>query len=98
METRREMLKDAIREYLGHWVVAGEGAGYEHACNLADIVFYTLGIPEHEQDKVPHINFPRRLPVVRRNGKQYFLDRRLEQYRNMENPHDVIDFRKGLQG
>ena len=36
---------------------------------------------------------PRRLPTVKlANGKTYFLDKRLGQLRNVENPHDFIDF------
>ncbi len=35
---------------------------------------------------------PVRLPVVTMNGKSYFVDSRLRQYRNVENPHDFIDF------
>ena len=35
---------------------------------------------------------PRALPVTHMNGKAYFIDRRLRQYRNVENPHDFINF------
>jgi hypothetical protein len=36
---------------------------------------------------------PKRLPVVTlRNGRSYFVDRRLQQLRNVHNPHDYIDF------
>lgn len=35
---------------------------------------------------------PTMLPrVILRNGKQYFLDVRLSQLRNVMNPHDFID-------
>lgn len=33
---------------------------------------------------------PRRLPVARAHGKTYFVDRRLNQLRNAENPHDTL--------
>jgi len=33
-----------------------------------------------------------RLPVVDYKGKKYFRDDRLRQIRNVENPHDYIDF------
>jgi len=33
----------------------------------------------------------RRLPTVKINGKTYYVDTRLRQYRNVENPHDFID-------
>ena len=36
---------------------------------------------------------PRRLPAVTlSNGKTYFVDRRLRELRNVNNPHDYIDF------
>ncbi len=35
---------------------------------------------------------PVQLPVVRFNGKSYFKDSRLKQYRNVMNPHDTLDF------
>jgi len=36
---------------------------------------------------------PRMLPrVTFDNGKTYFIDERLKQLRNVENPHDFIDF------
>lgn len=34
---------------------------------------------------------PRRLPVVRISGVEYFLDMRLKQLRRVDNPHDYID-------
>ena len=37
-------------------------------------------------------SMPVQLPVVTMNGKSYFVDSRLRQYRNVENPHDFIDF------
>ena len=38
-------------------------------------------------------NGPRRLPIVTLpNGKRYFRDVRLRQWRNVDNPHDFIDF------
>jgi hypothetical protein len=35
---------------------------------------------------------PVRLPITQINGKSYFVDSRLKQYRNVENPHDFINF------
>jgi hypothetical protein len=36
---------------------------------------------------------PRRLPAITLpNGKTYFIDERLRQFRNVHNPHDSIDF------
>jgi hypothetical protein len=36
---------------------------------------------------------PRMLPIVTlSNRKKYFRDDRLRQWRNVENPHDFIDF------
>ncbi len=32
------------------------------------------------------------LPIVEMKGKKYFRDDRLRQFRNVENPHDYIDF------
>ena len=92
METRREAVKDILREYLERWFGELPDSAYEHACNLADCVFYALGISDEEQDRMPQIHLPRRLPIVAINGKRYFLDMRLRQYRNVENPHEWIDF------
>ena len=35
---------------------------------------------------------PRRLPVVEIDGKHFFKDERLGEYRNVDNPHDRITF------
>ncbi len=32
------------------------------------------------------------LPIVEMKGKRFFRDDRLRQFRNVENPHDYIDF------
>ena len=32
------------------------------------------------------------LPIIIYKGKKYFRDDRLRQIRNVENPHDFIDF------
>ena len=40
----------------------------------------------------PGIGRPGRLPVVTLNGKNYFRDDRLREYRNVKNPHDRIVF------
>jgi hypothetical protein len=34
---------------------------------------------------------PRRLPVVRLEGVEYFFDSRISQLRNVRNPHEFID-------
>lgn len=92
METKREAVKDILMEYLERWFGELPDSAYEHACNLADSVFYALGISDEEQDRPPEIHLPRRLPIVTVEGKSYFLDIRLRQYRNVENPHDWVDF------
>lgn len=33
----------------------------------------------------------RQLPIVEFAGKKWFLDTRLNEFRNVENPHDRID-------
>jgi len=33
----------------------------------------------------------RSLPTIKINGKLYYVDNRLGQYRNVENPHDFIE-------
>lgn len=33
---------------------------------------------------------PRRLPIVVINGRRYFVDVRLREYRAVDNPHDRI--------
>ncbi len=35
---------------------------------------------------------PRELPKIQIAGKTYYADERLRQLRNVENPHDYIDF------
>ncbi len=35
---------------------------------------------------------PRMLPKWKINGKVYYLDQRLREFRNVDNPHDRIDF------
>lgn len=37
---------------------------------------------------------PKKLPTVTLGGKTYFIDRRLKQLRNVENPHDYVDFKE----
>jgi len=32
------------------------------------------------------------LPIIGYKGKMYFYDERLHQIRNVENPHDFLDF------
>jgi hypothetical protein len=34
----------------------------------------------------------RQLPIIEYKGKKYFRDDRLRQIRNIENPHDYVDF------
>lgn len=34
------------------------------------------------------MNMPRRLPTVQIGGKEYFVDERLNELRNVNNPHD----------
>ena len=40
----------------------------------------------------PESKTPVQLPIIQMNGKSYYVDSRLKQYRNVENPHDFIDF------
>ena len=49
---------------------------------------------ENEKDSVELWNtggMPRRLPIVEHEGKEWFLDERLGQIRNIHNPHDYKD-------
>lgn len=94
METKREGVKDAIRGYLQLCLHEKLDAAYEHACEIADLVFLALGISEEEQDRPYEIPMPRMLPIVELDGKRYFKDERLCEYRNVENPHDVLAFRE----
>lgn len=42
---------------------------------------------------------PNMLPIYKINGKYYFLDKRLSEYRNVENFMDKLDFLQvGLKG
>jgi len=38
------------------------------------------------------VSCPRQLPIIRIGTKQYFVDERLNQLRNVINPHDCLDF------
>ena len=44
------------------------------------------------------MKFPRRLSTITlKNGKTYFVDNRLRELRNVDNPNDSLDFRDILQ-
>ena len=92
METMREGVKDAIRGYLQLRFHQKLDSAYEHACEIADLVFLALGVSEEEQDRPYEVPMPRVLPIVELGGKRYFKDARLRQYRNVENPHEIINF------
>ena len=47
-----------------------------------------------EQNKQAESQSPVKLPIIRMNDKSYYVDSRLRQYRNVDNPHDFIDFEK----
>lgn len=47
-----------------------------------------------KQNKQAESKSPVKLPVVKMNDKSYYVDERLKQYRNVENPHDFIEFDK----
>jgi len=54
------------------------------------------------KDLIPYkrgsIKSPRRLPTITlKNGKTYFVDNRLRELRNVDNPNDSLDFRDVLQ-
>jgi len=40
----------------------------------------------------PSICMAKMLPIIGYKGKMYFYDERLHQIRNVENPHDFLDF------
>ncbi len=92
METKREGIKDAIRGYLQLRLGQKLDSAYEHACEIADLIFIALGVSEEEQDEPYEIPMPRILPIVEVNGKHYFKDERLRQLRNVKKPHDFINF------
>jgi len=92
METMREGVKDAIRGYLQLCLHENLDTAYEHACEIADLVFLALGISEEVQDRPHEVPMPRVLPILELDGKRYFKDARLRQYRNVENPHEIINF------
>lgn len=37
------------------------------------------------------MNKPKQLPTTKINGKLYYIDARLQQLRNVNDPHDTID-------
>lgn len=47
-----------------------------------------------DEDRKPtdRPRLPRRLPIVMIDGKPYFRDDRLREYRAVDNPHDRIAF------
>ncbi len=93
METKREGVKDVIRGYLQLRLGQKLNNAYEHACEMADLIFLALGISEAELDASYEVPLPRILPIVEIGGKRYFRDDRLRQFRNVKNPDDFIDFR-----
>ena len=92
MESKLHAVQEIVMEYLERWLRERPDSVYEHASNIADCIFYALGISDEEQAKPPQITMPRRLPIVDAKGKRYFLDMRLKQYRNVENPFEFFDF------
>ena len=44
------------------------------------------------QKKTGQRRRPRELPIVHWNGLDYFVDGRLNQFREVDNPHNFIDF------
>ena len=42
------------------------------------------------------MNDPRRLPVIRLNGRNYFVDLNLEQIRNVNNPNDFKNIARNV--
>jgi hypothetical protein len=41
---------------------------------------------------------PRELPKIQVGTKVYYVDARLRQFRNVENPHDYLDYGDDLMG
>ncbi len=55
------------------------------------LIIYCVSCAEKTDSKTE--SCPRRLPTVKLdNGETYFVDERLKQFRNVNNPHDYIDF------
>lgn len=47
-------------------------------------------IKKAEEDAPPQEPTPRQLPIIEFKGKNYFVDSRLNQMRNVDNPHDYL--------
>jgi hypothetical protein len=48
----------------------------------------------HEYNEAEVIRMPVRLKTVRFAGKKWFIDTRLDEYRNVENPSERMGFRE----
>jgi hypothetical protein len=76
-------------EMFGTNSLAPNGAGY------AVSVFG----PDHREHRggyqpcnsIFSLQYPRRLPTIRFNGKEHYFDYRLSQFRNVDNPHEFVD-------
>lgn len=90
MNSKREVVIAVIREYLEE--VVSENAVHEAACEIADEIFQVLGIPPEEQAKPVIELMPYRLPRINIKGKSYFIDMRLKQLRNVNNPNEFLNF------
>jgi hypothetical protein len=54
-----------------------------------------------EHHHYPHgcgCTLPRELPKIQVGKKLYYVDARLRQLRNVENPHDYVDYGDDLMG
>ena len=45
-----------------------------------------------KQNKISKHHGPRQLPMVYLNGVYYYVDERLQQFREINNIHNIIDF------
>ena len=65
-------------------------------CKVCHSIRKDVKVDEHnvcENCRKGSNGMPRRLPTVTLDdGKTYFIDERLKQLRNVNNPHDFIDF------
>ena len=78
-----ETKKEKVFEFINNWFSDNSVMTYE------DWDEFLRGI-EAEQEQ----EYPKQLPIYKIKGKLYFLDKRLNEYRNVKNPSDRLDFDK----
>lgn len=76
-------------EELDRWVEIASLRDFNLDASIALLTEARQCIENLDGPEPPH---PRRLPRVSVGGKTYFVDSRLRELRNVDNPHDRVEF------